>query len=64
MALAGLILFDYFMRGSDPPIIEVSPVLGEIRQEGDSFYLPVDVVNKGAETARWGGSGAYALGVG
>ena len=51
LGLAGLVVFDYFTRGTGPPIIEIAPIMEEIRQEGESFYLPVEIANRGAVTA-------------
>ncbi|MGA7729682.1 MAG: TIGR02588 family protein [Chloroflexia bacterium] len=51
LALAGLVVFDYFTRGTQPPVIEVTPIMEEVRIEGDSFYLPVEIANRGAVTA-------------
>jgi uncharacterized protein (TIGR02588 family) len=51
VGLLGMVLFDYFSRGSTPPIIDVRYVMEGIRQESEAFYLPVEVENTGAETA-------------
>ena len=52
LALAGLVTYDYFATGNEPPTIEVTPQLEQVRQEGDAFYLPVEVANTGDQTAQ------------
>jgi uncharacterized protein (TIGR02588 family) len=52
LALVGLLLYEYFAVGDLPPTIEVEPEWAELRQEGDLFYLPVVVANRGDQTAQ------------
>jgi uncharacterized protein (TIGR02588 family) len=51
LALAGLVIYQELARGTEPPVIEVMPRLGETRHEGDAYYVPIDVTNKGETTA-------------
>lgn len=51
LALVGLVSYQHFAGGTEPPLIEVEPQTGEMRQDGDAYYLPVTVTNKGDITA-------------
>ena len=51
LALAGLVLYQQFTQGTKPPTIQIEPKLNEMRQEGDAYYLPVEVTNTGEKTA-------------
>ncbi|HEX8599466.1 MAG TPA: hypothetical protein VF952_13225 [Chloroflexia bacterium] len=51
LALVGGLIYQVFARGSRPPIIEVKPLMEEVRQEGDSYYLSLDITNNGDRTA-------------
>lgn len=51
LALVGGLVYQIFARGSRPPIIEVKPLMEEVRQEGDSYYLSLDITNNGDRTA-------------
>ena len=51
LGLAGLVIYQEAARGTEPPVIEVQPKLGEIRREGDAYYVPIDIANKGEVTA-------------
>jgi len=51
LALAGLVIYQQMVRGTEPPSIEVMPKLEEMRQEGDAYYVPIEVTNKGETTA-------------
>jgi uncharacterized protein (TIGR02588 family) len=47
LALVGLVTYQYIVAGDNPPAITVEPKLGEVRHEGDLYYLPVDLTNTG-----------------
>ena len=47
LSLAGLLTFNYFSRGTEPPALRVEPKLEEIRQVEARYYLPVDITNEG-----------------
>jgi uncharacterized protein (TIGR02588 family) len=51
LILVGLLGYEHFTRGNRPPVIEATPVLEDVRQEGTFYYLPVDVANRGDMTA-------------
>lgn len=51
LALAGLIIYQQMVRGTEPPLIEVTPKLEEMRQEGNAYYVTIEVTNKGELTA-------------
>ncbi|MDQ5823874.1 MAG: hypothetical protein M3441_06620 [Chloroflexota bacterium] len=51
LALVGGLVYQVFARGNRPPIIEVKPLMEEVRQEGDSYYLSLDITNNGDRTA-------------
>jgi uncharacterized protein (TIGR02588 family) len=51
LTLAGLVVYQYFTEGTAPPIIEVKPVLEQVRHEGETYYIPVEVTNSGEQTA-------------
>ena len=50
-ALVALVTYVSITGGSEPPIVEARPLLGEIRSEGDSYFLPVAVTNREGRTA-------------
>ena len=50
-SLVGLLTYLYFTQGTDPPIIEVEAKLEEVKQQGDSYYLPLTITNTGEKTA-------------
>lgn len=51
LALVGGLVYQIFAGGNRPPTIEVKPLMEEIRQEGDSYYLSLDITNSGDRTA-------------
>lgn len=51
LTVLGLVLYDIFVIGISPPVIEVLPRLDEVRQEQGKYYLPVTLLNSGARTA-------------
>ncbi len=51
LALVGGLVYQIFVRGNRPPTIEVKPLMEEVRQEGGSYYLPLDITNNGDRTA-------------
>jgi uncharacterized protein (TIGR02588 family) len=52
VALVALVTYVSISGGSEPPIVEARPLLEEIRPEGESYVLPVAVVNRGGRTAQ------------
>jgi uncharacterized protein (TIGR02588 family) len=51
LVLVGLVSYELFTSGVRPPVIEARPLVGEVRQAGDAYYLPVEVTNRGERTA-------------
>ena len=51
LGLAGLVIYQEVVRGTEPPVIEVQPKLEEVRQEGGAYYVPINIANKGEVTA-------------
>lgn len=51
LALVGGLVYQIFARGNRPPVIEVKPLMEELRREGDSYYLSLDITNNGDRTA-------------
>lgn len=47
----GAIAWLWVEADSEPTTIEVAPVLDAVRKEGDAWYLPVEVTNRGERTA-------------
>ena len=49
--LGGTILYEGYATGrSDPATLEVSVLTEQIEQRGDSYYVPVEIVNDGDQT--------------
>ncbi len=51
LGLLALVTYVSITGGNEPPIIEARPLDQEMRQEGESYYLPVAVTNQGGRTA-------------
>ena len=51
LALVGGLVYQIFAGGHRPPTIEIKPLMEEVRQEGDSYYLSLDITNNGDRTA-------------
>ncbi|HVG00974.1 MAG TPA: hypothetical protein VND68_14135 [Chloroflexia bacterium] len=51
LALVGGLVYQIFAGGHRPPTIDVKPLMEEIRREGDSYYLSLDITNSGDRTA-------------
>jgi uncharacterized protein (TIGR02588 family) len=51
LALLALVTYVSITGGNQPPIVEARPLDQEIRHEGESYYLPVAVTNRGGRTA-------------
>lgn len=49
--IAGLVTYLYLAGGAQPPIITAEPKLDELRHDRGAYYLPVEVINQGDETA-------------
>lgn len=49
--IVGLVVYQYVVQGTQPPVIEVTPQLEAVRQEPGGYYLPVVISNRGDETA-------------
>ena len=47
LALAGLVVFQAITQGTMPPQIEIEPITAEVKQVGESYYLPISVSNRG-----------------
>ena len=51
LGLLALVTYVSMTGGSEVPIVEAQPLETEIRREGESYYLPVAVTNRGGRTA-------------
>jgi uncharacterized protein (TIGR02588 family) len=51
VGLIVLVTYVSITGGNEPPIVEARPLMAEIRHEGDSYYVPVAVTNRGGRTA-------------
>jgi uncharacterized protein (TIGR02588 family) len=51
LGLLALVTYVSMTGGNEPPIVEAKPRDQEIRHEGESYYLPVAVTNRGGRTA-------------
>jgi uncharacterized protein (TIGR02588 family) len=51
LGLLALVTYVSMTGGNEPPIVEARTVDQEIRHEGESYYLPVSVTNRGGRTA-------------
>ena len=49
--LVGLVGYQYVDGGADSPIVEVRPQLQAVRREGEAYYLPIEIANRGNRTA-------------
>lgn len=51
LVMVGLIGYEYFSSGGQSPVIEARPQLGEVREVDSEYYLPIEVANRGEQTA-------------
>jgi len=51
LGLVILVTYVSIVGGGEPPIVEARPLPDQIRQEGESYFLPVAVTNRGGQTA-------------
>jgi uncharacterized protein (TIGR02588 family) len=51
LGLLALVTYVSMTGGDDLPIVEARPLSTEMRHEGESYYLPVAVANRGGRTA-------------
>jgi uncharacterized protein (TIGR02588 family) len=51
LGLLALVTYVSMTGGDDLPIIEARPLPGEMRHEGETYFLPVAVTNRGGRTA-------------
>jgi uncharacterized protein (TIGR02588 family) len=51
LGLVALVTYVSISGGDEPPIVEARPQDQEIRHEGETYYLPVAVTNRGGRTA-------------
>ena len=51
LGLVSLVTYVSMTGGNKPPIIEARALLEEMRHEGESYFLPVAVTNRGGRTA-------------
>ena len=51
LVVVGLIIYQALAGGSQPATFAVSPKFAQLREEGDLYYLPVEVTNQGNRTA-------------
>ncbi len=50
--LVGLVCWQQFAGGSEPATIEARPRPELVRRAGDTYYLPIDVINRGGATVQ------------
>jgi uncharacterized protein (TIGR02588 family) len=51
LGLIALVTYVSISGGNQPPSVEVRPLVQEMRHEGETYYLPVAVTNRGGRTA-------------
>jgi uncharacterized protein (TIGR02588 family) len=51
LGLLALVTYVSMTGDNDLPIVEAKPLPAEMRHEGESYYLPVAVTNRGGRTA-------------
>lgn len=51
LAVVGLLLVLQATGGAAQPTFEATPLAEEVRREGDAWYLPISVANRGDRTA-------------
>jgi uncharacterized protein (TIGR02588 family) len=51
LALFALVIFHRVSSGDAPATLALKALTGSVRQVDQSFYLPIEVTNKGAKTA-------------
>ncbi|MDQ4077991.1 MAG: hypothetical protein M3220_17305 [Chloroflexota bacterium] len=51
LGLAGLVTYEYYVTGTRPAVVVVQPQPAAVRQEGEQYYLPVEISNTGDVTA-------------
>lgn len=51
LGLVGLVTYLYISGDNRPPIVEAIPLIEEVRQEGNAYYVPIEVTNRGDQTA-------------
>ena len=50
LGLLGLVTYLYLDDGLTSAVIEVTPLIGETRESGARFYVPVEIENTGGKT--------------
>jgi uncharacterized protein (TIGR02588 family) len=50
VAVVGLAAYLSRAKGDNPQVIVAAPRTAEVRREANSYYLPIDVTNRGSET--------------
>lgn len=51
LATVGVVSYLYLTGGGDPPIVAAEALTDQIRQDGETYYLPIAVTNRGGRTA-------------
>ncbi len=51
LVVISLVGYEYFTSSAQPPVIEARPQVGEVREVDGDYYLPVEVTNRGEQTA-------------
>ena len=51
LAIVGLVTYLAVSGTKSPPVIAAAPLTDEIRREAGSYYLPIEVTNRGGQTA-------------
>jgi uncharacterized protein (TIGR02588 family) len=52
LGVVGFLTYRHFTGEDTPPVVEVQTRVEGVRQAGERFYVPIEVVNRGAETAQ------------
>lgn len=52
LGLMALVTYLTFAGGDDPPSIAATPLIEEMRSDGATFYVPIEIVNHGDRPAQ------------
>ena len=51
LAAVGLVVYLYVLDGNDPPVIAATAMMDQVREESETYFVPVAVTNSGDRTA-------------
>src|SRR3712207_1650115 len=52
LGIVGFLTYRELSGENTPPVVEVQTRVEAVRQVGERYYLPIEVLNRGAETAQ------------